>query len=624
MGSIDRSSLLREINTQSFEESPAGWSSDENATQGTAGDSWEGTPYTVLPFTSDAATPENSAAFPHLRSTESPTTPAKDKNTNRRLEKWLFLPSAFALALVSFFALCFHARSKLPRAIQGPDRSVDSVLDGFVNTFVTAKSEFCFTSHEAFTAETAEAKLARDSFQEWINKAQLWRDTIKSKGVAAAALSIDVEPPAEKTPELPQRWELLLLEGAVTCYNVPEVEERAKFCPYFPLRHGRYKYQEVDGHLVLSARRVKRKDREEATRLAEAQQALQASTTQISSWVSRMQKELQQLLAAKSERARDVSTGALKEKDEEDLKQLDQALAFYDMLRLYTEKRALPPRPSSGEPASDYLKRMDLYIMRVMNVATKAFSCATRGAADRSGKEPADPRMNPPNKYIPYWLPHLLFSRHNQTMSSYLGLRLQAAVMGRPAFATAKKECLAEFAELLNRTLLLQEKKERLKFLEVGSPRRKKLVRQVTLTDLQAELAVAAYMIEAHSKTAREQKDISPSARATSRSAVVNAWRRQEAICLRWKQKAENGELPIATEEAQELAIALQHVINGALLARRLALVVEGTEEAKRNQHNVDITSGLLAVCQLKVAQAARGPLHEKGILPAWFAHILG
>lgn len=43
-----------------------------------------------------------------------------------------------------------------------------------------------------------------------------------------------------------------MLHGALTCYELPTLEQNAGFSPSFALHHRSYEYAQIEGRLVLS------------------------------------------------------------------------------------------------------------------------------------------------------------------------------------------------------------------------------------------------------------------------------------------------------------------------------------------------------------------------------------
>lgn len=602
------------------------WSWDENRAGTSAHTFSKRTTDDDFSLERDTPAVEGSADSPHLRPTELAQTRSEQKGSRRPRKLWTQAVSySFALGVLLAFFLTHRFRlwTRLSPGVAPLDLPSDTLLDEFINKFVTAKDPTCFTDHRSFAAETPEAKAASGSFQEWVRKAKRWRDAAKSRNSAADDGISGARESGLDAAETAERWELLLLQGALICYDLPEMEANAGFSPYFALRHGRYDYKEEGGQLELSAAPA---GKAKTPILRKTQEALRANAAQVKVWVARMQKELQELAAAKTEQMRTISTAAPREKAEQELKELGQALAFYEKLRIYAEEREPPPPLADGAPAADYLRAVDRFVLRTSTDAANALCCVPGGAESNDKKQPSSLFISSSNKYIPYWLPHLLLSRQRETSQVHVGLRLQVAAMGLPTFAAADRASLSEFVELLNRTLVHEEEKQQLELLILDSLDKRRLQRHLQLNQMHTALAAATSMIQFHKDaltTAEKQENTSVEVLAKLRSAVAAAQGRQAAIALDWMNKAKEGEFLLPKKDAEELAAALQHVFNGALLSRTLTQAQQRKTVEAADQRHLLTTAGLLASCQLKIAAAARGDLHNKGIFPAWFAHIV-
>lgn len=541
-------------------------------------------------------------------------------STERRSEKRLLYPSTIGVALVFLFAIWCQIRATPPPAVPFISPPLDNLLDEFLDKFVTAKDPSCFINHISFIAKTPEARCAMESFQELINKAEKWRHAAKSGFVAAGA---DLNGLKQTTSEsFPHRWETLLMQAALTCYNLPHLEEDAGFCPHVPLHCGTYVYKEAENRVVLTPPAA---DKDRKQFFENAQQVLEANAAKVNLWVEEMQQELQKLATAKTERVRGMCPSALREKEKLELKELCEALAFYEQLKIYAEKRTPPPL-TEGPSAAVNPKAADLYTLRAGNAASKALSVLTPNAASGSIKKLEDPLPIPTNRYIPAWLPHLLLFRHKEPYLSCVALRLHVVATGLPAFAVMDKTCLLEFVELLNQTMKYEVEKKRVELLDVNSIERRRLGRHLSLMEMQADLAAATAMLQIYKKelaAARKRKDTPMGKLKALRSALVVAYGGQGGLAADWMEKAKNGEMFLSRSDSEKLAAALQHVVNGAMLSRKLVLLQDGSAEEASIQQDEHIMTDLLSACQAHLAKATKGPLHNKEILPAWFAHIV-
>ena len=159
------------------------------------------------------ATGSLSAAGPHN---------VERKRANRRTRVMLHsaLVGVAALGLLALAGLRLEGKAEAKQQIQG---SAGSIVHDVIQQLVHEVRPDCFLNHETFTADTPEARIARESIQEWLVKADKWADAENK--------------PAVDKPR-PEQWELSLLHGALVCRNIPYLEATAALAPYNPSLHG--------------------------------------------------------------------------------------------------------------------------------------------------------------------------------------------------------------------------------------------------------------------------------------------------------------------------------------------------------------------------------------------------
>lgn len=553
-------------------------------------------------------------------------------NRRRWTKRSVLYPSALGAALVFVVALWLHTRMRLPPpAIPPLDLPTVTFLNEVLQKFVVAKEPSCFLNHASFTAETPEARAAMESFRDWLHKMMKWQG-IQPSDYAAAVEIPSAGGPQRLPLEAPRRWELLLLQGALTCYDLPTLEESAGFCPYNPLHRGTYEFVVREGVLEVSAAAAADKERSEEIRRGEG--VLRANAAKVSIWITEVYEELHALASAKAERLQEALSPALREQEELELKEIKEALLFYDKMKVYATKREPPQRAEGAEPAPDDLKTVELFVLRANNAAAEAMASmharaaaaaaapATAGAAEGVS---SDESLLAPNRYIPAWLPHLFLSRHDERNRLSMKMRMQVVAAGLPPFATKSVEGTAEFISLLNESLAQEGRREQLEGMPVDSDEKTALQRHMMACEMQTELAAAsmAAIFQRNALMVALKKRGMPAARLEAmRASLAGAYDMQGAAALKWIKKAAGGEFPLVQREKEELGLALQHIVNAGLLRKKLIFMQEEAAKGRPDHQMLLVTREMFGVSQKQIAGAASGSLHEAKLLPLWFAHL--
>ncbi|KAL8444263.1 hypothetical protein Emag_005620 [Eimeria magna] len=497
-----------------------------------------------------------------------------------------------------------------------------------------------FLNDPSFAADTPEAQAARASFQAWLKKAVHWQESLRPRLLS----SVD-------TPEKMHAWEIAILRGALIFHSLPNLEAEAGVMPYDPTLSGFTSQSFSGGGLGGVSFGLQQIRDETAVKISSAARAqVRQKQEELILWLAEVQEAIGGEAAALSEGFEGETAEQMRMRLERKRAAM-KACEFYEEIQSFLRSLPLPSEDST-------LNSFDAYALKREHLASRAAaaliglgrsphatSVKTEEAAEGLPEEVekqrillADSTAAPVlqaaaarNPFVPPWLVHLLIGRSNENLSAAFKLRLAVQIHGIP-FPKISKDALAEYEQLLRQSVNLPSEfnsihsvpAEKLDDERVRESRRDFLIMQMHL-----DVALAAFKIP---KLERKIAAISCKSFVDLREIqklqkkLVVAYEGLAEKASYWKEKVEKDEIPLSEREARGLKTVLNQMGLLAFFSKRLvtahAEAALNREAAERNRKHMELTSGLVAIAELQIAQATKGSLHAAGIVPLWWAHI--
>ncbi|KAL8270862.1 hypothetical protein Esti_005233 [Eimeria stiedai] len=488
------------------------------------------------------------------------------------------------------------------------------------------------------TIDTEEACAARASFQSWLNRASRWMES--SKGHLL---------PAVDTSERMELWEVAILRGALVSYNLPHLESEAGIVPYDPTRLG-FSAQSYAPTGSAGARPFAGKQGKEEEALVkkarDAKAKLRLRQEAVVGWV-------QEVLQAVAAEAAALSKGPEEETAEELCVRLGRrsaaltACAFYEQLSAFLKCASLPPDGSTLNAYDMYAFKRDLAASNAaaaLSGLRRAPTSAEAAKASPAGKKTAPAVLvtdssAPPvlraaaaeNPFVPPWVVHLFLGRSNQALSAAFRLRLAVQLQGIP-FRHISDEALGEYEQLLKSSVELQKGFSAIAAAHAGKEEEEQVRlrrKELLITLMQIEVALASFKIpKLENKIADIHSGPSLDLRKLQKvlKKLLTAYEGLAEKAAEWKDQVEKGKFSLSEEEAKDLKTVLNQLGLLSFFSKRLvtahAEAAVSQEVAEKYREHIQKTAGLVALAELQISQAARGPLHKGRIVPRWWANI--